>query len=98
MALEIKWTDRASKTFHQTVAFIEANWSEGAAKKFVIKVNAFLILLKNQPEMGKIEVADKEIRGFVISRHTIVLYRIKKNKIILLKFFDSRQNPSKRLK
>ncbi|MFO7791095.1 MAG: type II toxin-antitoxin system RelE/ParE family toxin [Bacteroidota bacterium] len=98
MALKIKWTKRASKTFHNTVEFIEEKWSERSAKKFVIKINCFLILLKNQPEMGKIEVDDKGIRGFVISRQTTVFYRIKKDTIILLKFFDNRQNPKKMLK
>ena len=98
MASTIKWTKLASKTFHKTVEFIEHKWSERSAKKFVIKVNAFLIVLKDNPEMGKIEVDEKGIRGFVLSRQTTVFYRIKKGTIVILKFFDNRQNPKKKLK
>lgn len=64
--------------------------------KFVIRVNHFISLLKDNPEIGNIEVEEKGIRGYIISRHTVVFYRLKNDTIILLKFFDSRQNPDKR--
>jgi plasmid stabilization system protein ParE len=97
MALTIKWTKRASNTFHKTVEYIEEEWSEHSAKKFVNKVNGFLKLVKSHPQIGKIELEDQGIRGFIISRQTTVLYRIKDNKIILLKFFDNRQHPRKKI-
>lgn len=98
MALNIKWTKRASQTFHKTVLNIEEEWNEQSAKRFVNKVNDFLQLLKNQPKIGKIELREKSIRGFVISRQTTVFYRIKEDKVILLKFFNNRQNPSNKLR
>ena len=73
MALKIKWTKLASKSFHNTVEFIEEKWSKRSAKKFVFKVNSFLLLIKNYPEIGKLEIDDKGIRGFIISRNTKVL-------------------------
>jgi plasmid stabilization system protein ParE len=96
MALTIKWTKRASDTFHKTVDYIGEEWGERSAGRFVKKVNRFLQLLNQNPRMGKTEVVDKEIRGFVISRHTSVFYRITNHHIVLLKFFDNRQNPKKR--
>jgi hypothetical protein len=98
MVKKIKWTKYASKSFHKTVSYLELEWSEKSAATFVQKVNDFLINLAQYPEIGKVEIEEKGIRGFVISRHTTVLYRIKENKIILLNFFDNRQNPSKKLK
>ncbi len=98
MALNIKWTKRASKSFHKTVIGIEEEWNEQAAKRFVNKVNNFLQILRTQPKIGKIELREKSIRGFVISRQTTVLYRIKEDAIVLLKFFNNRQNPRYKLK
>jgi len=98
MAITIKWTKRASRTFHKTVDYIEEEWSEGSARKFVRKVNDFLKLLKDYPKIGKVEFEEKGIRGFILSRQTTVLFRIKGDTIILLKFFDNRQNPKKRIK
>jgi len=96
MALEIKWTKRATYSFYNTIDYLEEEWSERSARKFVQIVNRFLHTLQEQPEIGKIEVAEKGIRGFVLSRQNTVFYRIKGQRIILLKFFDNRQHPSKK--
>jgi hypothetical protein len=45
--------------------------------------------------MGQVE--NNDIRGFQLSRQTRILYRIKDNKIIILSFFDVRQDPKKKL-
>lgn len=45
--------------------------------------------------MGKVEHHD--IRGFQLTRQTRILYRIKDNKVIILSFFDARQDPEKKL-
>ena len=65
--------------------------------KYINKVNTFLKLLKENPRIGKSEIEDKGIRGYVLSRQTTVLYRIKGETIIILKFFDNRQNPKKKI-
>jgi len=96
MALEIKWTKRATSSFYKTIDYLEEEWSERSAQKFIQIVNRFLHTLQEQPEIGKIEVAEKGIRGFVLSRQNTVFYRVKGQRIILLKFFDNRQHPSKK--
>jgi hypothetical protein len=45
--------------------------------------------------MGQVE--NNDIRGFQLSRQTRILYRIRDNKIIILSFFDVRQDPKKKL-
>jgi hypothetical protein len=61
--------------------------------KFRNRVFDFLILLDRFPELGTLEFPDKGIRGFQISKQTRIFYRINKNHISLLTFFDSRQDP-----
>lgn len=56
MVLKIKWTRRATESFYETVEYIEEEWSEKVAEKFVKKVNTFLRTLEQQPEIGKVEV------------------------------------------
>lgn len=96
--MKIRWTIRASDSFHKTVDYIEEEWGERSAIKFINTINEFLATLEVYPEIGKMEIQEKGIRGFVISRQTTVLYRIKSETIILLKFFDNRQHPIKRNK
>ena len=45
--------------------------------------------------MGQIEKDD--IRGFQLSPQTRILYRVKKEKIIILAFFAVKTNPKKKL-
>ncbi|MCF8298935.1 MAG: type II toxin-antitoxin system RelE/ParE family toxin [Saprospiraceae bacterium] len=96
--MKIKWTKRAQKSFDNTVEYLQDEWSINSSKKFVRKVNKFIEILKLQPQIGKSEIIRNDIRSFVISRQITVFYRLKKDTIILLKFFDTRQNPTKKLK
>lgn len=65
-------------------------------KQFVQKTDGIFKLLKNYPLMGQVEKDD--IRGFQLSPQTRILYRIRDEKIIILAFFDVRQNPRKKLR
>ena len=99
MALKIKWTKRAQKSFDKIVEYLEDEWSINSAIKFVRLTNRFLETLENQPRLGKAEIAKKDLRSFVLSRHTTVFYRIKDDEhLIILKFFDTRQHPNKKWK
>jgi hypothetical protein len=48
------------------------------------------------PEIGTLENVERNIRGFVIVRQITIFYKVSGNKIILLDFFDNRQEPKKR--
>jgi len=53
-------------------------------------------LLEIFPEMGSFDLAEKQIRGFQMLKQIRLLYRIKGEKIIVIAFFDVRQNPKKK--
>ncbi len=99
MAVKILWTKRAQHSFERIVDYLLTEWSLAVAAKFVNKSNAFIEILKDHPRIGKQEMAQKGLRSFVLSRQTTVFYRIKnKDTIILLNFFDTRQEPKKEAK
>jgi plasmid stabilization system protein ParE len=57
-----------------------------------------LDLLEDFPEIGAVEVVEKQIRGFQLTKQTMVFYRTKGEKIIILTFFDVRQDPRKKIR
>jgi plasmid stabilization system protein ParE len=87
-------TPRAEKNFASIVDYISKKWGERTARQFVLKTDSLFQLLRRHPAMGQIENGD--IRGFQLSRQTRILYRIRDEKIIILAFFDVRQNPDKK--
>lgn len=65
------------------------------AEDFQQKTILILDLLEIFPEMGVIEVHEKQIRGFQLTKQTRIFYRIEGKRIILLTFFEVRQNQKK---
>ena len=96
MALEVYWAKRADRKFDQIINFLIKEWGENVASAFVKKVYDFLDILSEFPEIGTIENTEKGIRGFTVVKQVDLFYRKKGNKIILLTFFDNRQNPKKK--
>jgi plasmid stabilization system protein ParE len=95
MALTIVWSIRAANKFEQIISYLDVEWGEMAARKFVRKVDDFLDILGAFPDVGKLENPGKNIRGFVIVPQVSLYYKIKDNQIILLNFHDNRQASSK---
>ncbi len=96
MALEIKWSKRADKSFDRIIEYLHAEWGEQVVQAFVRKTYDFLEILAEFPEIGSIQVKEKAIRGFVLIKQVIVFYKVHGNSIILIDFFDTRQDPKKK--
>jgi len=96
MALEVFWSTRASKKFDKIINYLNNEWGDKASKTFTKKVYDFIDLLAEFPEIGAFQDKEKEIQGFVVIKQITVYYRVDKNKLILLNFFDNRQNPKKK--
>lgn len=94
--MKVHLTRRAELNFNSIKDYITREWGQKTASEFLQKTDRFFQLLKEYPEMGPIEKED--IRGFQLSSQTRILYRIKGNKIIVLSFFDVRQDPNKKFK
>lgn len=72
-------------------------FGNNVAIAFEEKVKDFLSILGEFPEIGQVVHIPTGIRGFQLTKQTKLLYRIKKEEIILLSFFDVRQDPGKEL-
>lgn len=93
--MQVYVTQRAERNFNSIVDYIKQKWGDKTAVAFVQKTDEIFKLLRNYPFMGQIEKDD--IRGFQLSSQTRILYRIRDNKIVILSFFDVRQDPKKKL-
>jgi len=96
MALEIEWSKRADNSFDRIIDFLQAEWGDQVVKTFVKKTYDFLEILAEFPEIGSIQVKERGIRGFTLIKQVIVFYKIKGKSIILIDFFDTRQDPKKK--
>jgi plasmid stabilization system protein ParE len=96
MALEIKWSKQADNSFDQIINYLYAEWGDRVVQAFVRKTYDFFDILAEFPEIGSLQIQDKGIRGFSLIKQVIVFYKVKENSIVILDFFDTRQNPEKK--
>ena len=62
--MKIFFTKRAEIDFITIKKFIEIKWGIRVSEAFETKTFDFLDLLEDFPEMGSLEVKEKNIRGF----------------------------------
>ena len=96
MTFEVVFAKRAEKDFENILKYIESKFGDQAGIHFKSLVLEFATILQSFPEIGSLEVEDKNIRGSVIHHRLKVFYRIKKRRVIILRLFDTRQNPDKK--
>lgn len=96
MALKIIWSKRAEKKFDKIIEYLNQEWGERVTTAFVKKVYDFLDILSEFPEIGTIEHKKRNIRGFTIVKQVNIFYKISKNRIIILNFFDNQQDYRKK--
>lgn len=91
MAKKVVWTKRADKKYDAIIEYLSKEWGERVTEEFIKRTYSFLDLLIDFPEIGTIENAEKGIRGFSLTKHV----RIAGEYILLLNFFDNRQDKKK---
>lgn len=91
--MKILVSKRANKDFLSILRYLEYNWGLGSVEKFKSITNDFLDILESFPEIGAMELPEKDIRGFQLTPQTRVFYIIRSSHILILAFFDVRQNP-----
>lgn len=90
MVRRVVWTKRATNNFDKIINYLEGEWGTRVTQMFVRRTYALIDLIAEKPDLGTVENPDKKIRGFLLTRHNRVFYRVTEEEIILLNFFDTR--------
>jgi plasmid stabilization system protein ParE len=98
MALKIQWYKRAETKFDNIIDRLEEDWGEKSAKDLVQKVNRVLNLLTKYPELGTIEVPNRNIRGILIVKQLRIFYVPERKSIKIIQVFDTRESPKRKPK
>ncbi len=97
MVRSIIWTKRANRKFNEIIEFLEVEWNPTVVKNFVVRTYSIIELLAEWPYLGTLENSEHRIRGFRLTKHNKLFYRVTKKEIVVLNFFDNRQQSFKRI-
>ena len=95
MAKIIRWTKEADDSFEELAAFIELVWNDDIVKRFARDTFAVIDAICNDPEMYA-SYGRKKVRRVVIHPNVSLIYKINREFIELLLFYDNRRKPLKR--
>jgi plasmid stabilization system protein ParE len=96
MALNIRWTPKATTWLDMQLTYWEENDLPNAAVNFSKDLDKKLNRLSDYPEIGRATSTFKKIRYINIDKRYNLFYRVNIDNIILLSFFDTRQDPDKK--
>lgn len=95
MVKKIVWTKTADTTFDKITQYFIDNGFMQAAELFAQAVYDKIDLLTEQPFIGRLSTKAKTVRIIKIGKNIQMLYRVDGKKLIIVDFFDTRQNPDK---
>jgi plasmid stabilization system protein ParE len=92
---QVVWNRKAVRQFEKIQEYLSKEFGDKTTEEFTKRVFNFLDLLSDYPDLGTVENKERNIRGFLLHRHTTLFYKIGSDKIYLLAMFDNRQDPKK---
>lgn len=92
---KVFWTDTAEKTAGNIIKYLRREWTEREVTHFLNEVDRTINAIEIYPRLFKPSEKRKNVYLALISKHTFLVYQIRpaKQHIVLLMFWDTRQNP-----
>jgi plasmid stabilization system protein ParE len=94
MALKIRWSKRAKYRYEEIIEYLSIYWTEKEIIAFIKRTDQVLNYIILNPHAYK-AASGKSIRKAVIGKQNSLIYRVEGSYILLLTFWDNRQNPNK---
>ncbi len=96
MVKQVSWNNDAEETFNSIAEYLQDNFSMATATRFADAVYDKIDMLIEQPEIGRPSPIDSFVRILKIDKHRLMFYSFDGSELIIIDFFDTRQNPNKR--
>ena len=96
--MKVTWSKKALRKLHQTADYIAEEFGAECAGRFIDKAIDAAKHLEQFPKLGQEEAsltdAEYEYRRRVVTKQSRFIYRIQKDKVRVVDFWTSKQNPA----
>ena len=96
MVKQIRWANEANETFETMTAYLHDEFTLNTATKFADSVYAQIDKLILYPEIGQTSPKDSSIRSVKVNKNVVMFYHYDGFEILIVDFFNTRQDPNKR--
>ena len=79
--------------------YLFSKWGISTIKKFHKKLEEFKSTIVKNPQIGVIcvKAKEREIRQYPVTKQNLIIYSVAKTNIRILRVFDTRQHPDKKI-
>ena len=95
MPREVIWSPLAEKDLESILEYLDENWSQKIIIRFLRKIDTVIIQIAKVPNQYPIINRKLDVRKCVITKQNTLFYRESKNRIEILRLYDTRQDPKK---
>lgn len=92
---DLIWSPLADEDLDNVIEYLLTNWSNKIAAKFLEVLYKQIDKIIVHPKHFPTVYGSKNYRKCVITKHNTLFYKEFKNGILILRIFDTRQNPKK---
>ena len=93
----IQWSDKALKSFRETVRYIINTFGKNAARKFDENIAQWEIIILQNPAIGSKEPLlkgeRKEYRSIVVHKNNKLIYYVENDTLHVADLWDTRREP-----
>lgn len=91
--MQIIWSKNAQITFDAIVVYLENTFGNNVAKKFIAKADSSIQTIASFLNLYKAISLKQNVRKATISKVCSFYYEINDNTVVILYFWDNRQEP-----
>lgn len=95
MPEKIIWSPLAEKDFADILEYLDREWGWKIANQFIDILDQGLEQISINPKQFPVIFRKKKIRKCVLTKHNTLYYRFGKDRIDILRIYDTRQDPEK---
>jgi plasmid stabilization system protein ParE len=95
--MRIRWTTTAKQSYFNVLDYLKDTWSERESISFIEEVDNLLDQIARYPKMFPESSKKSHVRKAFITKHNTLYYQYNqlKKELVLLTFWDNRQDPEK---
>jgi plasmid stabilization system protein ParE len=90
---KIIWTPEADTDVAQILFYLDENWDNKVALRFLDKLDGLLFQIEKNPFQFPIFFKSQKIRKCVVTMQNSLFYQFDEYNIFILRIYDTRQNP-----
>lgn len=93
----VLWTQRAQTSYYTVLDYLYENWTHKEMEQFTNRINLVLKAIGKNPRLFPASKINKKVRKAFIDKNNSLFYSVNsyKKQIVVLTFYDNRQNPKK---